>query len=51
MMKGSSDDGFLYSSNINSFESTILSVFEKTLEEMQKITDIEPKILQDLYRS
>ena len=51
IIKNTTDDGFIYSTNPNSFESTFLFIFDKTLEELHKIPDVEPKILSDIPRT
>jgi dynein heavy chain len=45
------EEDFVYSTVPANFVSTLLLIFDKTLEEVAKIADIEPKILSDLYKS
>lgn len=45
------DEYFLYSTVPENFVSTLMLIFDKTLEEIAKIADLEPKILSDLYKS
>lgn len=45
------DEYFLYSTVPTNFISTLMTIFDKTLEDVAKIADLEPKILSDLYKS
>jgi dynein heavy chain len=52
LLKTSNDDAFIYSNKDTSvFSKVILQAFDKALEEMSKIPDLERKILSDLYKS
>lgn len=51
LVKTMNDEEFVYSVNPNNFVRMIINTFDKGLEEIAKIPDIEPKILQDLYKS
>lgn len=44
------DDDFTYSTAPASFVNMIVHLFEKPLEDLAKIPDLEPKILSDLYK-
>lgn len=50
MIKTNDDKEFLYSTNPQSFVNMIIHLFDKTLEEMAKVPDLEPKLLTDLYK-
>lgn len=41
----------MYSTNPVNFINMVLSVFEKALEEIAKIPDLEPKIVSELHKS
>lgn len=43
------DDEFVYSTKPKNYVQTILVIFDKALEEMAKINDLEPRILKDLF--
>jgi len=45
------EEDFVFSTLPSNFITTLLLIFDKTLEEVAKIADIEPKILSDLYKS
>lgn len=52
MLKTSDDKSFIYSSKDPIiFVKVVLHAFDKGLEEIGKVPDLEPKILQDLYKS
>ena len=51
MKKAAKSNSFTFSTLPEVFKKQILAQFTKTLDEMQKITDLEPKILQDLYKA
>ena len=51
LMKHSTDDIFIYSTNPQNFVGVILGALKKTLDELSKVPDLEPKILADLYKS
>lgn len=42
---------FVYSTNPQNFIGTLLAIYEKSIEEGNKIPDIEPNILSDLFKS
>lgn len=42
---------FVYSTNPKNFIGTLLAIYEKSIEEGNKIPDIEPNILSDLFKS
>ena len=41
----------MYSTNPKAFISTLLAIYDKSIEEGNKIPDIEPSILSDLFKS
>lgn len=46
------EDNFVYGSkDLNVFVLVVLKTFDKALNELSKIPDLEPKILADLYKS
>jgi dynein heavy chain, axonemal len=46
------DDDFVYSSkNPNVYVAVVLGAFDRGLDELSKVPDLEPKILADLYKS
>lgn len=51
LLKHTTDDIFVFSTNPNNFVSVILHAIKKALDEMSKVPDLEPKILADLYKS
>lgn len=48
LMKTVSDDDFLYSTKPQNFVTTLLLIFDKALEELAKISDLEPRILKGM---
>ncbi|EGR27865.1 hypothetical protein IMG5_187090 [Ichthyophthirius multifiliis] len=51
LVKTQNDQNFLYSTNPINFINMIIQCFEKTLDEISKIPDLEPKIVQELHKS
>lgn len=51
LIKTNNDEEFVYSVKPENFSRMITQTFEKGLEEIAKIPDLEPKILSDLYKS
>lgn len=45
------EDEFAFSTTPVSFVNMIVHLFEKPLEDVAKIPDLEPKILSDLYKA
>lgn len=45
------EDEFAFSTAPNSFVNMIVHLFEKPLDDLAKIPDLEPKILSDLYKA
>jgi len=50
MIKTNDDKEFLYSTSPMNFVNMIIQLFDKTLDEMTKVPDLEPKLLTDLYK-
>lgn len=51
MIKTQKDEEFIYSVQPLQFVKMVVQTFEKGLEEIAKIPDLEPKILVDLNKS
>ncbi|KAL4427402.1 hypothetical protein ABPG74_009674 [Tetrahymena malaccensis] len=51
LVKTQNDQEFVYSTNPMNFINMIIQTFEKGLEEISKIPDLEPKIVQELHKS
>ena len=49
--KTQNDEEFIYNVKLDNFVTVVINVMEKTLDELAKIPDLEPKILSDLYKS
>lgn len=49
--KHPSKDKFKYSTKAKNFVNTLMVIFDKALEDVSKIPNLEPKILADLYKS
>jgi dynein heavy chain len=45
MLKTQNDESFIYSTAPINFVNMVISLFEKALDEISKIPDLEPKIL------
>ena len=45
------EDAFVYSTSPENFTNTLLALYDKALEDIAKIPDLEPLILSDLYKS
>ncbi|CAD8156782.1 unnamed protein product [Paramecium pentaurelia] len=50
MIKTNDDKEFLYSTSPINFVNMIIQLFDKTLDEITKVPDLEPKLLTDLYK-
>ena len=50
MIKTNDDKEFLYSTTPINFVNMIIQLFDKTLDEITKVPDLEPKLLTDLYK-
>lgn len=50
MIKTNDDKEFLYSTSPMNFVNMIIQLFDKTLDEITKVPDLEPKLLTDLYK-
>jgi dynein heavy chain len=51
LKKNNDETDFVYSTNPKNFITLLLEIYEKTIEEGNKIPDIEPSILSDLFKS
>jgi dynein heavy chain len=51
MLKTQNDEEFIYSTPPLAFVKMVVMLLEKALDEIAKVPDLEPKILQDLYKS
>lgn len=50
-LKTQGDECFVYSpKNLDVFVNVVIHVFDKALEELSKIPDLEPKIASNLYK-
>lgn len=50
LVKALNDDEFSYSTFIKNFSNTILMIFNKGLEDLSKIPDLEPKLMSELFK-
>jgi dynein heavy chain len=51
LIKANKENKFSFSTQPQSFVNMIVHLFEKPLEDIAKIPDLEPKILSDLHKS
>ncbi len=50
LLKSINEDNFCYSSMIKNFTNTILMIFNKALEDLAKIPDLEPKLMKEIFK-
>jgi dynein heavy chain len=50
LLKAINEDNFCYSSMIKNFTNTILMIFNKALEDLAKIPDLEPKLMKEIFK-
>lgn len=50
LQRASNEDDFAYSSYPKNFTNTILLIFNKALDDLNKIPDIEPKLMNEIFK-
>lgn len=50
LIRSTQEDEFAYSTAPKNFANTIMMVFDRALEELQKMPDIEPKLMTEVFK-
>ena len=50
LLKAINEDSFCYSTMIRNYATTILIIFNKALEDLAKIPDLEPKLMKEIFK-
>lgn len=49
-MRAFDDSGFNYATGINSFVTSIINIFNRLVEELNKVPEVEQKVLLEIFK-